>query len=81
MESIELIVKYSGRVGRRHDMDWDCVCSGLKLTNGRLKSGGGEETNFDKHKYIINIIWDHIGKVDFRKGSNNNISLMLPDTL
>ncbi|CAF4133497.1 unnamed protein product [Adineta steineri] len=37
--------------------------------------------NFDKHKYIINIIWDHIGKVDFRKGSNNNISLMLPDTL
>ncbi|CAF1230175.1 unnamed protein product [Adineta steineri] len=37
--------------------------------------------NFGKHKYIINIIWDHIGKVEFRKGSNNNISLMLPDTL
>ncbi|CAF1231581.1 unnamed protein product [Adineta steineri] len=37
--------------------------------------------NFGKHKYIINIIWDHIGKVEFRKGSNNNISLMLPVTL
>ncbi|CAF0998918.1 unnamed protein product [Adineta steineri] len=37
--------------------------------------------SFGEHKYIFNIIWDCIEKVEFRKGSNNNISLMLPDTM
>ncbi|CAM4793576.1 unnamed protein product [Rotaria magnacalcarata] len=35
--------------------------------------------NISKHQYVINIIWDHVSKVEFRKGSNNNISLVLPD--
>jgi len=36
--------------------------------------------NMVKHKYVIDIIWDRLGKIEFRKGSNNNISLMLPDS-
>ncbi|CAF1389118.1 unnamed protein product [Rotaria sordida] len=36
-------------------------------------------TNITKHKYVINIIWDHVNKIEFRKGSSNNISLVLPD--
>jgi hypothetical protein len=35
--------------------------------------------NVFKHKYTIDILWDHVGKIEFRKGSNNNISLTLPD--
>ncbi|UJR15523.1 hypothetical protein I4U23_002463 [Adineta vaga] len=35
-----------------------------------------------KHKYLINVMWDDNEKIEFRKGSNNNnISLVLPDTL
>jgi hypothetical protein len=36
-------------------------------------------TNLVKHKYVINILWDRVDKIEFRKSSNNNISLMLPD--
>jgi hypothetical protein len=36
--------------------------------------------NILKHKYVIDIIWDRVGKIEFRKSSNNNISLMLPDS-
>lgn len=32
-----------------------------------------------KHKYVINVIWERTDKIEFRKGSNNNISLMIPD--
>jgi hypothetical protein len=34
----------------------------------------------DKHKYVINTIWDRIDKIEFRRGSNKNISLLLPDS-
>lgn len=30
-------------------------------------------------KYIIDIVWDHVNKIDYRKNSNNIISLILPD--
>ncbi|CAF4130120.1 unnamed protein product, partial [Rotaria sp. Silwood2] len=36
-------------------------------------------TNITKHKYVINIIWDRVDKIEFNKGSSNNISLVLPD--
>jgi hypothetical protein len=34
----------------------------------------------DKHKYVINIISGGVDKVEFRKGSNKNISLSLPNS-
>ena len=30
-------------------------------------------------KYIIDIVWDRINKIEYRKNSNNTISLILPD--
>ncbi|CAF1519879.1 unnamed protein product [Adineta ricciae] len=34
----------------------------------------------DKHNHIINIISGGVDKVEFRKGSNKNISLLLPNS-
>ncbi|CAF0979976.1 unnamed protein product [Rotaria sordida] len=34
----------------------------------------------DKHKYVINVTWGGVDKIEFRKGSNKNISLMLPNS-
>ncbi len=34
----------------------------------------------DKHKHVINIISGSGEKIEFRKGSNKNISLMLPNS-
>ncbi|UJR31157.1 hypothetical protein I4U23_018664 [Adineta vaga] len=33
----------------------------------------------DKHKHVINIILGGVDKVEFRKGSNKNVSLLLPN--
>jgi len=35
-------------------------------------------TQIDKHKHVINTIWGGVDKIEFRKGSNKNISLLLP---
>lgn len=32
----------------------------------------------DKHKYVINTMPGNTDKIEFRKGSNRNISLLLP---
>ena len=34
----------------------------------------------DKHKHVINPISGGVDKIEFRKGSNKNISLMLPNS-
>ena len=34
----------------------------------------------DKHKYVINTMPGNTDKIEFRKGANRNISLMLPAT-
>ena len=34
----------------------------------------------DKNKHIINITSGGVDKIEFRKGSNKNISLMLPNS-
>ncbi|CAF1126177.1 unnamed protein product [Rotaria sp. Silwood1] len=35
----------------------------------------------DKSKYVINVTWGGVDKVEFHKGSNKNISLMLPNSV
>ena len=35
----------------------------------------------DKHKYVINGIPGDGDKVEFRKGSNKNISLLIPNSV
>jgi hypothetical protein len=34
----------------------------------------------DKNKHIINVIRGGVEKIEFRKGSNKNISLLLPNS-
>jgi hypothetical protein len=34
----------------------------------------------DKNKHVINVTWGGVDKIEFRKGSNKNISLMLPNS-
>ncbi|CAF3153265.1 unnamed protein product [Rotaria sp. Silwood2] len=35
----------------------------------------------DKSKYVINATWGGVDKIEFHKGSNKNISLMLPNSV
>lgn len=35
--------------------------------------------NIDKHKYVINIVWDRVDRIEFRRSSSANISLVVPD--